>query len=308
MANGYSLDLPPADDLFSTQEERDDAKREKVYEIPLSEIVSFPGHPFKVVDDDAMFQLATSIAEYGVQTPAIVRRNEQGLYESVAGHRRHRGSQLAGLTTMPCIIRQMSRDEAIIFMVDNNLQRERVLPSEKAFSYKMKLDALKRQGKRLDSTSSPVGTKLRSADVITQETGDSRNQIHRYIRLTELIPPILEMVDGNKIAFRPAVEISYLSKDEQNSLYEIMEAEDCTPSLAQAIKMKNFSSEGRLNPDVILSIMDEEKGNQVEQFKMPRERIGRFFPPGTPKERIETDIIKGLELLRKREKDRSDAR
>lgn len=311
MPKGYKLDLTPADDLFSTQTERDDVNREKVYDIPLDEIDPFPDHPFHVKDDESMIALASSITEFGIQTPALVRKKEDGRFELVSGHRRFRACQIAGRTAMPCIVRDMSRDDAVILMVDSNLQREIILPSEKAYSYKMKLDALKRQGKRLDLTCAPMEHKLdgvKSRDIVANETGESKSQIQRYIRLTELIPLILDMVDENKIAFRPAVELSYLSKEEQDALFQTMEAEDRTPSLAQAIKIRNFSQEGRLNADVILSIMDEEKSNQVEHIKVPRDRISKFFPAGTPKEKIESDIVKGLELLRKRERSREDAR
>ena len=303
MAKELKLNLPSVDDLFSTQEERDDAQREKVMQIPLAEISGFPNHPFKVRMDEAMQELAQSVKEYGVLVPALVRPREGGGYEMVAGHRRKAASELVGIEAIPCIVRSLTDDEATIIMVDSNLQRERILPSEKAFAYKMKLDAMNRQGKRTDLTSSPLGTKLRTDEKIAQEAGESRNQVHRYIRLTELEPPILDMVDEGKIAFRPAVEISYLPKEQQKALFDTMEGEDCTPSLAQAIKMKQFSQEGRLGEDVILSILSEEKPNQKEQFKMPRERISKFFPPGTPAQKIEDTIIKALELYRKRQRD-----
>jgi ParB family chromosome partitioning protein len=303
VAKELKLNLPSVDDLFSTQEERDDAQREKVMQIPLAEISGFPNHPFKVRMDEAMQEMAQSVKEYGVLVPALVRPKEGGGYEMVAGHRRKAASELAGVETIPCIVRSLTDDEATIIMVDSNLQRDRILPSEKAFAYKMKLEALNRQGQRTDLTSSPMGTKLRTDEKIAQEAGESRNQVHRYIRLTELEPPMLDMVDENKIAFRPAVELSYLPKEQQQSLLTTMESEDCTPSLAQAIKMKQFSQEGRLNEDVILSILSEEKPNQKEQFKMPRERISKYFPPGTPAQKIEDTIIKALELYRKRQRD-----
>lgn len=306
MAKELKLNLPSVDDLFSTQEERDDAQREKVMQIPLAEISGFPNHPFKVRMDDAMQEMAQSVKEYGVLVPALVRPKEGGGYEMVAGHRRKAASELAGIETIPCIVRSLTDDEATIIMVDSNLQRERILPSEKAFAYKMKLEAMKRQGQRSDLTSSPLGMKLdgkQSLDILGEQSGESRNQIHRYIRLTELDPPILDMVDEGKIAFRPAVELSYLPKEQQKTLFDTMEGEDCTPSLAQAIKMKQFSQEGRLNEDVILSILSEEKPNQIEQFKMPRERISKYFPPGTPAQKIEDTIIKALELYRKRQRD-----
>ena len=295
--NAIKLNLPSADDLFSTQESRDDAQREKVMDIPLSEIDDFPNHPFKVRMDEAMLEMAESVKQYGVLVPSLVRPKEGGGYEMVAGHRRKMASELSGRGAIPCIIRNLTDDEATIIMVDSNLQREKILPSEKAFAYKMKLDAMKRQaGRPSKGNSRPVVGNLESADILGAQTGDSGRQIQRYIRLTDLIPNILQMVDDNKMAFRPAVEISYLSNEQQQSLFDTMECEDCTPSLAQAIKMKQFSQEGRLNNDVILSILSEEKPNQKEQFKMPRERISKYFAPGTPTQKIEDTIIKALEL------------
>lgn len=304
--NALKLNLPSVDDLFSTQESRDDAQREKVLDIPLSEIDDFPGHPFSVKMDEAMQNMVESVKNFGVLTPAVARQKEDGRYELVSGHRRKKACELAGIETLPVIIRQMSRDEAIIFMVDSNLQREIILPSEKALSYKMKLEAIKRQGQRSDLTSAPLAGKLKgkeSAEIVGEAAGESKDQVRRYIRLTELIPEILQMVDDNKIAFRPAVEISYLPKEEQQSLIGTMELEDCTPSLAQAIKMKQFSQDGRLNDDVILSILSEEKPNQKEQIKIPKERISKYFPEGTPAQKIEETIIKALELYRKRQRD-----
>jgi ParB family chromosome partitioning protein len=306
VAKELKLNLPSVDDLFSTQEERDDAQREKVMQIPLAEISGFPNHPFKVRMDEAMQEMAQSVKEYGVLVPALVRPKDGGGYEMVAGHRRKAASELAGVETIPCIVRSLTDDEATIIMVDSNLQRERILPSEKAFAYKMKLEAMKRQGQRADLTCSPVANKLKgkkSAEVIGESAGESKDQVYRYIRLVELEAPILEMVDEGKIAFRPAVELSYLPKEQQKTLFDTMEGEDCTPSLAQAIKIKQFSQEGRLNEDVILSILSEEKPNQKEQFKMPKERISKYFPPGTPAQKIEDTIIKALELYRKRQRD-----
>jgi len=317
MAKELKLNLPSADDLFSTQEERDDAKLERVIDLPLSEISDFPNHPFKVRMDAEMQEMAGSVKQYGVLVPGLVRPKEGGGYEMVAGHRRKMASELAERGTMPCIIRNLTDDEAIIIMVDSNLQREKILPSEKAFAYKMKLEAMKRQGQRTDLTCAPLEHKSvgqKSRDIVAKENGDSREQVRRYIRLTNLIPELLEMVDnaalGNKpqIAMRPAVELSYLPKEQQQTLYEAIESEDCTPSHVQAMKMRKFSEEGRLNEDVILSIMQEEKPNQVEQFKLPKEKINRFFAPGTPAQKIESDIVKGLELLRQRERQRNDAR
>lgn len=314
MAKNSVADLLCVDSLFTTQAERDEARRETVRDIPLEEISDFPNHPFKVRMDQAMEEMADSVRQYGVLVPALVRPKPEGGYEMVAGHRRRKASELAGKETLSCIVRELTDDEAIIVMVDSNLQREQLLPSEKAFAYKMKLDAMKRQGKRTDLTSDPLGQKLKgvySVDVVARETLDSKTQVQRYIRLTNLIPGILDLVDNSvlkekdilQMAMRPAVELSYLSETEQQSLLETMESEDCTPSHEQAIKMRRFSEEGKLNPEVILSIMQEEKPNQVEQFKMPRARISKYFAPGTPAQKIEDTIIKALELYRKRQKD-----
>lgn len=312
MAKKIELNLPSADDLFSTQEERDEAKRERVMDIPLSEIDDFPDHPYPVEMDEEMQNTVESVKDYGVHTPALVRPKEDGRYELVSGHRRKFASALAGLETLPCIVRQMSFDEATIIMVDSNLQREKIPPSAKAKAYKMKLDAIRRQqGERTDLTSATVLQKSNgksSRELIAEKSPDSHEQIRKYIRLTELIPDVLNMVDAGKIAMRPAVELSYLPKEQQQSLYTAIESEDCTPSHVQAMKMRKFSEEGRLSEDVIFSIMQEEKPNQVEQFKLPKEKISRFFAPGTPAQKIESDIVKGLELLRQRERQRSDAR
>lgn len=297
--------MTPLDDLFSTDESRAESQLEKVVTLNPAEISDFPNHPFKVKQDEAMAEMVDSIRKYGVLVPALVRPKEDGGYEMVAGHRRKFAAALAELTEIPCIVRNLTDDEATIIMVDSNLQRETILPSEKAFAYKMKLDAMKRQGQRSDLTSAPLEPKLkgsRSNEELAANSPDSRSQIQRFIRLTELIPSVLQMVDDGKIAFRPAVELSYLSKEQQESLYSTMECEDCTPSLAQAIKMKEFSKDGKLTDEVILSIMQEEKPNQKEQFKMPKERISKYFAPGTPAQKIEDTIIKALELYRKRER------
>lgn len=299
--------MTPLDDLFSTDESRAEAQLEKVVTLNPADISDFPNHPFKVKQDEAMAEMVDSVKQYGVLVPALVRPKADGGYEMVAGHRRKCAAMLAGITEMPCIIRNLTDDEATIIMVDSNLQRETILPSEKAFAYKMKLEAMKRQGQRSDLTSAPLEPKLkgsRSNEELAASSPDSRSQIQRYIRLTELIPPVLDMVDSSKIAFRPAVELSYLSKEQQQSLYDTMECEDCTPSLAQAIKMKEFSRDGKLTGEVILSIMQEEKPNQREQFKMPKERISKYFAPGTPAQKIEDTIIKALELYRRRERQR----
>ena len=317
MSKGTAIDLglnEAYNDLFSTQAERDNAQRSYVIDLPAAEISDFPDHPFKVRMDESMMELADSVKQHGILVPSLVRPMPDGSYQMVSGHRRKRAADLAELPTVPCIVRELTDDEAIIIMVDSNLQRERVLPSEKAFAYKMKLDAMKRQGQRRDLTSSPVGTKLgmRSNQELAEQSPDSKTQIHRYICLTNLVPELLDMVDNSvlkekgqlQMALRPAVELSYLSKDEQNALVEVMEGEDCTPSHAQAIKMREFSEKGKLNPDVILSIMQEEKPNQVEQFKIPRNRIDKFFPAGTPAQKIEDTIVKALEMYRRRERAR----
>jgi len=319
LSKGTAIDLglnEAYNDLFSTQAERDNAQRSYVIDLPAAEISDFPDHPFKVWMDEEMEQLVESVKERGVLSPVLVRPMPDGSYQMVSGHRRKQAAELAELPTVPCIVRELTDDEAIIIMVDSNLQREQVLPSEKAFAYKMKLDAMRRQaGRPSKENSSPPGMNFRgkqTLDIIAEKSGDSRNQIHRYIRLTNLAPELLDMVDNSvlkekgqlQMALRPAVELSYLSKDEQNALLEIMEGEDCTPSHAQAIKMREFSEKGKLNPDVILSIMQEEKPNQVEQFKIPRNRIDKFFPAGTPAQKIEDTIVKALEMYRKRERAR----
>ena len=310
-AKPRDLGMTPLDDLFSTDESRAEAQLEKVVTLNPADISDFPNHPFKVKQDEAMAEMVDSVRQYGVLVPALVRPKADGGYEMVAGHRRKCAAMLAGITEMPCIIRNLTDDEATIIMVDSNLQRETILPSEKAFAYKMKLEAMKRQGQRSDLTSAPLEPKLkgsRSNEELAASSPDSRSQIQRYIRLTELIPPVLDMVDSSKIAFRPAVELSYLSKEQQQSLYDTMECEVCTPSLAQAIKMKEFSRDGKLTEEVILSIMQEEKPNQREQFKMPKERISKYFAPGTPAQKIEDTIIKALELYRRRERQRDTER
>lgn len=310
-AKPRDLGMTPLDDLFSTDESRAEAQLEKVVTLNPADISDFPHHPFKVRQDEAMTEMVDSVKQYGVLVPALVRPKADGGYEMVAGHRRKCAATLAGITEMPCIVRNLTDDEATIIMVDSNLQRETILPSEKAFAYKMKLEAMKRQGQRSDLTSAPLEPKLkgsRSNEELAASSPDSRSQIQRFIRLTELIPPVLDMVDSGKIAFRPAVELSYLSKEQQQSLYDTMECEDCTPSLAQAIKMKEFSRDGKLTEEVILSIMQEEKPNQREQFKMSKERISKYFAPGTPAQKIEDTIIKALELYRRRERQRDTER
>ena len=272
--------------------------QEKVYAIPIDAIDDFPDHPFQVRDDEEMAQLVRSIDNNGVLNPIIVRQNGER-YELIAGHRRRHACRTLGIKTIPGIVRELSREEAVVEMVDSNLQREHILPSEKAFAYKMKMDAIKSQGQRTDLTSRPMGEKLLSVEEIANDAEDSARQVHRYIRLTELIPELLTMVDEGKIAFRPAVELSYLTRDEQCDLLETIESEDCTPSLAQAIRMKNLSKDGKLDMDTIFSIMTEEKPNQKEKIKIPMERLERFFPRGMPPKQIEDTIVKALTLYQK---------
>ena len=303
-----NMNLPSADDLFTTQEERDQKNQEYVKDISIYEITDFPNHPFKVKMDDKMLETIESVRDHGVLVPALVREKSMGGYEMISGHRRKMASELAGKETMPCIVRNLSDDQAVIVMVDSNLQREEILPSEKAFAYKMRLEAMNRQAGRPGKNNlTPVVSDLnglRTNEALGKEVGESRETIRRYIRLTELIPEILDMVDNKKIAMRPAVELSYLPKEEQEILYDTMESEDCTPSHAQAIKIRKFSAEGRLNEDVLLSIMTEEKPNQVEQWKIPKNRLKKYFPSGTTQQKMEETIIKALELYRKREKSR----
>ena len=295
------------DSLFTTQEQRDEAKRDSVQDIPISQISDFPEHPFKVKQDEAMLEMAESVRQYGVLVPGLVRQLEDGSYQMVSGHRRKLASELAGRDTIPCIVRDLTDDEAVIIMVDSNLQRERVLPSEKAFAYKMKLDAMRRQaGRPSKENGVPLGHHFqqgKSREILADNSPDSNTQIQRYIRLTNLIPEILDMVDDGRIAFRPAVELSYLTEQEQSALYDTMGREDCTPSLAQAIKMKAFSRDGKLTDAVILSIMEEEKPNQKEQFRIPKERISKYFKPGTPARTMEDTIIKALDYYRKRQRE-----
>lgn len=315
--SALNFNLPSVDDLFSTEEERAEARLEKVVNLSPAEISDFPNHPFKVRMDAAMQEMAESVKQYGVLVPTLVRPKPEGGYEMVAGHRRKKAADLAGLTEIPCIVRQLTDDEATIIMVDSNLQREQILPSEKAFAYKMKLDAMKRQGQRTDLTCEPAAHKLKgmkSRDVLAEQVGESKDQIRRYIRLTHLIPKILELVDNSvlkdpdmlQIALRPAVELSYLRKEEQADLFAIMDEMDCTPSHAQAIKMRRMSEaktgDERLSKDAMAVIMEKEKGNQKEQFKIPKEKISRFFAPGTPTQKIEDTIVKALELYRKRQR------
>lgn len=296
--------LPTLDDLFTTQAERDDAKLERVKNIPLDELHPFKDHPFKVQNNEEMERMIESIRKVGAITPALARPLPDGGYELISGHRRLAACQVLGIETMPVIVREMSDDEAVIAMVDANLQRETILPSEKAFAYKMKLEAIKHQG----VASAQVGQKLLSVEILADDAGESRNQIKRYIRLTYLIPELLSMVDENEIAFNPAVEISYLEQSEQRVLLDAMELNDCTPSHAQSIRLKKLSQEGVLDDQMIYAVMSEEKPNQQEQIKFKREDLKKYFPAGYTDEQMRRDIIKGLELLKRQRERNRDAR
>ena len=293
------IELTAYDDLFETDESRAEANLSKIREIPIAEIDEFPDHPFKVLMDEDMEQLVDSVRRSGVMTPATVRQKEDGRYELISGHRRKKACELAGLETLKCEVKELTRDEAIIVMVESNLQRTTILPSEKAFAYKMRLEAMKRQGQRTDLTCSPVGNKLqgvKSSDELAEKVGESKNQIFRYIRLTELVPEILQMVDERQIAFRPAVEISYLSEEQQYTLLEAMGYNDATPSLAQAIKMKKFMQEGKLTDEVIQSIMQEDKPNQKEKPAFKDERITKLIPKSIPRGQETDFVVKALEF------------
>ena len=290
------IELTAYDDLFQTDESREEAALSKIRDIPLSEIDEFPDHPFKVLIDEDMEQLVESIKRNGVMTPATVRLKEDGRYELISGHRRKKACELAGLETLKCEVKDLTRDEAIIVMVESNLQRSVILPSEKAFAYKMRLEAMDRQGKRNDLTSTPLVSKSRSNEELADKVGESREQIRRFIRLTELVPEILQMVDEKQIAFRPAVEISYLAEEQQYTLLEAMSYNDATPSLAQAIKMKKFSQDGKLTDEVIQSIMEEEKPNQKEKPAFRDERITKLIPKTVPKGQETDFVVKALEF------------
>ena len=313
-ARDIEMKLPSLDDLFSSQEERDDAKLKRIYEIPLDEIDPFPDHPFKVRDDEDMMNLVESVRTNGVLTPATVRKKEDDRYELLSGHRRLRACQLAGIPTLRCEVVDMTRDEATIFMVESNFQRTTILPSEKAFAYRMRLEAMKRQGKRTDLTSDPVGWKLRgeeSAGIVGREMGDGQTQVRRYIRLTELLPEILDMVDEGQIAMRPAVELSYIPKLQQGMIWESMELEGCTPSYAQAIRLRRLSAEHKLTPEAVEAIMMEQKPNQKERIILRGERFNRLFPPDLPMSKREDYVAAAMEhyaRFRERQRTRDDAR
>ena len=304
--SGKKIELASVDDLFSTEEERQDARLEKIQEIPLSELHTFRDHPFKVKDDEAMMETAESVRQYGVLVPAIARPDPEGGYELVAGHRRHRASQLAGKETMPVIVRELDDDAATIIMVDSNLQRESLLPSERAFAYKMKLEAIKHQGARTDLTSRQVVGKLEMADVVGEKAGDSGRQVQRYIRLTELIPQLLDMVDERKIAFNPAYELSFLRKEEQVQLLDAMDSEQATPSLSQAQRLKKFSQEGELSPTVMRAIMSEEKKSEIDKVSFTADSLRRYFPKSYTPQRMQETIIKLLEQWQKRRQREQD--
>lgn len=292
----FTLPTNTLDELFSTQEERDDAKLSKIRDIPLELIDDFPDHPFKVRDDEDMIQLVESVKERGVITPATVRQKEDGRYELISGHRRKRACELAGFEALRCEVVDLDRDAATVLMVESNYQRSQILPSEKAFAYKMRLEAMKRQGQRSDLTLSPVGTKFdRSSEAITEETGDSRNQIHRYIRLTNLVQELLDLVDEGKIKMRPAVELSYLDEDSQRAVVDEIDLNQCTPSHDQTIRMRKFFTEGKLTPEVVSAIMGEEKPNQREKIVLRGDKVRSLIPKNIPVSQTEDYVVKALE-------------
>ena len=302
-SSAKKIELVSVDDLFSTEEGRQDAKLEKIQEIPLSELHPFKNHPFKVKDDEAMMETADSIKQYGVLVPAIARPDPEGGYELVAGHRRHRASELAEKETMPVIVRDLDDDAATIIMVDSNLQRESLLPSERAFAYKMKLDAMKHQGERVDLTCSQVGNKLegkKSSEILAEQVGQSKNQIFRYIRLTELIPELMDMVDEKKIALNPAYELSFLKKEEQVDLLDAMDSEQATPSLSQAQRLKKYSQEGHLTLDMMRVIMGEEKKSDLDRVTFTSDTLRKYFPKSYTPQRMQETIIKLLEAWQKK--------
>ena len=306
-SSAKKVELASVDDLFSTEEGRQDAKLEKIQEIPLSELHPFKNHPFKVKDDEAMMETADSVRQYGVLVPAIARPDPDGGYELVAGHRRHRASELAEKETMPVIVRDLDDDAATIIMVDSNLQRESLLPSERAFAYKMKLEAMKHQGERMDLTCSQVGNKSagkKSSELLAEQVGQSKNQIFRYIHLTELIPELLDMVDERKIALNPAYELSFLKKEEQRDLLDAMDSEQATPSLSQAQRLKKYSQEGHLTLDMMRVIMGEEKKSDLDKVTLSADILRKYFPKSYTPQRMQETIIKLLEgWQKKRQRD-----
>ena len=298
-SSAKNIVLKSVDDIFQTEENRADAQRERVQEIPLDQLKPFKNHPFKVRDDQRMLDTVDSIREYGVLVPAIARPDPEGGYELISGHRRKRGCEMAGLQTMPVIIRNLDDDAAVLVMVDSNIQREELLPSERAFAYKMKLEALKHQGARSDLTSSQLGTKLRADELLAQQAGESRNQVQRFIRLTELISELLDMVDERKLAFNPAVEVSYLKQDEQRMLLEAMDAEQTTPSLSQAQRLKKFSQEGRLTEEAMSAIMSEEKKSEMDKVTLRSDTLYKYFPKSYTPKQMEQTIIRLLDVWQK---------
>ena len=301
-SSAKNIVLKSVDDIFQTEENRADAQRERVQEIPLDQLKPFKNHPFKVRDDQRMLDTVDSIREYGVLVPAIARPDPEGGYELISGHRRKRGCEMAGLQTMPVIIRDLDDDAAVLVMVDSNIQREELLPSERAFAYKMKLEALKHQGARSDLTSRQVVGKLEMADVVGQNAGESGRQVQRYIRLTELIPELLDMVDERKLAFNPAVEVSYLKRDEQRMLLEAMDAEQTTPSLSQAQRIKKFSQEGRLTEEAMSAIMSEEKKSEMDKVTLRSDTLYKYFPKSYTPKQMEQTIIRLLDVWKQRQK------
>ena len=293
--SGRNLNLTSYDEIFQTEETRIEATQEKVIDIPLIELHPFKNHPFKVIDDESMLETSESITKHGVLVPVIARPREEGGYELISGHRRKRASELAGKETLPCIVRNLDDDAATIIMVDSNIQRENILPSERAFAYKLKLEAMKHQGERKDLTSSQVGMKLQALDIIGQQAGDSRNQVHRFIRLTELVPELLDMVDAKKIAFNPAVELSYLMPHEQVQLMEAMEMEQSTPSLSQAQRLKKYSQDGKLTFDVMTAIMSEDKKGELDKVTLTGDKLKKYFPKSYTPQQMEETILKLLE-------------
>ena len=301
-SSAKNIVLKSVDDIFQTEENRADAQRERVQEIPLDQLKPFRNHPFKVRDDQRMLDTVDSIREYGVLVPAIARPDPEGGYELISGHRRKRGCEMAGLQTMPVIIRDLDDDAAVLVMVDSNIQREELLPSERAFAYKMKLEALKHQGARSDLTSSQLGTKLSADELLAQQAGESRNQVQRFIRLTELISELLDMVDERKLAFNPAVEVSYLKRDEQRMLLEAMDAEQTTPSLSQAQRLKKFSQEGRLTEEAMSAIMSEEKKSEMDKVTLRSDTLYKYFPKSYTPKQMEQTIIRLLDVWKQRQK------
>ena len=297
---GVNISLKGYDDIFSTEQSRTEEQQERVQEIPLSELHPFEGHPFKVVDDEAMMKTAESVRDFGVMTPAIVRPDPNGGYEIISGHRRHRASELAGKETMPVIVRALDDDAAIILMVDANLQRETILPSERAFAYKMKMDALKHQGERRDLTSAQLGQKSWAVNHVAEESGDSRVQVQRFVRLTELIPELLSMVDEKKIAFNPAVELSYLKPEEQKDFLDAMDYAQTTPSLSQAQRLKKFSQEGKCSLDAMCAIMSEEKKGELDRVTIKNDVLRKYFPKSYTPKQMEEKIIQLLEQWQKK--------